>query len=334
MITTSIIIINYNTQNYLRKCLDSINNFTHNLEYEVIVVDNNSSDRSIEFLLTDYPKINFLFRDVNDGFGAGCNFGARHATGKYFLFINPDVILLDNVVYELFKLMESDPCIAVVSPIYIEDDNNVIYTYNNFPGFVWEFSEAFGNIFSDLLFKLFPRQKLNLKEPFEVNWVMGSFMFIKAEIFKLIQGFDENFFLYYEDIDLQFRIKKLGYKINYYPNALVKHIKRGSVRSYSGENLYYYHMTRSNLIYMYKHFGFVKRNLIRIFHLLGIMIRFLTLPLRSTYTFKKKQKLFQYITKLKQFLSCKKSIFNREFLKPSLANDNMKQITVKDSFWQ
>jgi len=275
-----------------------------------------------------------LFRDVNDGFGSGCNYGSRFAKGKYLLFVNPDVTFSSNVNYELFRFMESDTRIGVSSPIYIEDDNNITFIYYRFPGYEWEIAEAFGNVFGKIKALLFQSKEPDVNRPFEVDWVMGSFMFIRANVFRQVNGFDENIFLYYEDIDLQFRIKKLGYGIIYYPFLFIKHSKRSSIKTYSAENLYYYHMTRSNLIFMYKHFSGFKRNLVRCFHILGIFVRIILVPFRNRFAHKRKQKLKQYIVKCKQYMSTKDNIFRSGFLEEEISRNERDQIRYNDSFWQ
>ncbi len=330
----SVIIVNYNTTTHLKNCLDSLLSFTSKYLFEVIVVDNNSPNRDIESIQECYPKVRFLFRDINDGFGSGCNYGSRYAEGKYLLFVNPDIIFLDNIYNDLFQIIEKNSSVDVISPIYVEDDGTKTYTYDKFPGYNWNISEAFGNVFSRLGSKFFPNQEPEKRNPFEVDWVMGSCIFIRSLVFRHVKGFDETFFLYYEDIDLQYRIKRLGYKIFYNPLTSVKHIKRVSVRTFNGENLYYYHMTRSNLIYMYKHYSFFKRNLIRVLHLVGIAIRVFTLPFRKIYSSKRKQKLKQYKTKFKQFLSSKDSIYKKKYVKINLEDVKRSQIVYHDKFWQ
>lgn len=330
----SIIIVNYNTTHHLKKCLDSIYGYTSKLRYEVIIVDNNSPEREIEKLQLLYSHAQFLFRAVNEGFGAGCNYGCRHACGKYLLFINPDVILLNNVIHELFEFMEKNLEVAVASPIYIENDGYLTEIYSHFPGFIQEFNKAFGTGFITHNSRPLPNKGKQSKTQFEVDWVMGSFMFVRTDVFKHVGGFDENFFLYYEDIDLQYAIRNLGYKILYYSSSVVRHLKRSSIRTYNGENLYYYHMTRSNLIYMHKHFGFLKRNSIRMLYLTGISLRIMSLPLRKKFRGKRKQKLFQYIRNLRQYFSVSNSIYNSKSFRSDSWDSNRRQLVDRDGFWK
>lgn len=302
----SIIIVNYNTYTFLLKCLLSITSYTKDLKYEIIVVDNNSTDRDIEQLKILYPDIKLILNNENNGFGDGCNIGAASAEGKFLLFINPDVEFACNVNFAMFKLMESDSNIAVSSPIYFEDDGSVTFSFNKFPGYGWNVAEAFANVVYRIKTKITGQEHDYKDKVFEVDWVMGSYMFIRHDVFKKVNGFDNIFFLYYEDIDLQYRIKKLGYRIVYNGFEHISHFKRSSVRSIEGENLFYYQMTRSNLIYCYKHFGFMKRNLIRGIHISGIVMRVLGLLFRRDFKNCRRQKFHQYLVKLKQYMFTRK----------------------------
>lgn len=307
----SIVIVNYNTYSFLKKCLASIIENSSDIDYEIIVVDNNSPEKDILDVRNDFSQVKLILNDRNKGFGDGCNIGAAAATGNYLLFINPDVQFSGNVNSSMLKLMESDPGIGVSSPIYFEDDGNVTYTYNRFPGFDWNISEAYANVFRRIKGKIFGEKLDYENKVFYVDWVMGSYMLIRRECFERVNGFDTNIFLYYEDIDLQFRIKKEGYKIAYNGFVHISHYKRSSVRSEKGENLMFHHMTRSNLIYMYKHFSFTKRNIIRFIHITGVMFRVISLPLRSEYK-NKKQKMHQYADKFRQYvLVTKNDLFKK-----------------------
>ncbi|MEO8208918.1 MAG: glycosyltransferase family 2 protein [bacterium] len=279
----SIIIVNYNTTEHLSKNLDSIFYSTKNLMYEIIVVDNNSSDKEIEKFPLLYPKVKFFFRNSNDGFGAACNYGSKHATGKYFLFVNPDIIFENYSLVKIFGFMESNENVALSSGVLYGEDGSNVYTYNYFPDIKWEFTEALGKGSERKIKKLLSNEKIILKhsEALEVDWVMGAFMFIIAKVFKKIGRFDETFFLYYEDIDLQRRIKNSGYKIVVLPFVKIFHLEKSSVKNSEGENIYYFHMNRSKMIYFYKHFSFVKRNFTRLMFIVGYFFRFITLPFRK-----------------------------------------------------
>lgn len=330
----SIVIVNYNTALYLKSCLRTLTLYTDNLNYEIIVVDNFSPERDIEKLSKDFPRVKFIFSEENNGFGAGCNIGARNAAGRYILFVNPDVIFMDNINFLLFSYLEKNSNVALISPVYLEEDGKIEFTDGRFPGYFIELSEAFDHFISKVLNIFFKKKEPERVYPFEVNWVMGSYMMVRSEIFHETGGFDEHFFLYYEDIDLQFRIKSKGFKIMYHPGALLKHVKRSSVRTFSGENLYYYHMMRSKLIYMYKHFSFFKRNVIKLIHILGLAFRFSSLPFRKVFKNKRRQKMIQYKMRLKQILAGKKVIYGNDLFRFVLLDNSRQQVVSEDKFWK
>lgn len=333
----SVIIVNYNTTEHLRSCLDSIFKYTANIEFEVIIVDNNSPNREIETIIIDFPSIKLFLRKKNDGFGAGCNFGANKANGKYLAFINPDVIIASNIFKDYAEKLDNNENIAVISPMYIDKDNDnaVIPINKEIPGYNWAIAEAFGNIVNRITDKIKINDSKSIVGPFFVDWVMGSFIFIRSYVFAEVAGFDEDFFLYYEDIDLQLRIRKQNHLIQYDPSHFIKHFERSSIRTFKGENIYYYHMTRSHLLYSYKHFGFLMRLNIRILHLLGIVLRILLLPFRSDFTEKRAQKLLQYCTKFKQYAFYgKNKLIKSKYAHLQFSGEDKKQISSKDKFWK
>lgn len=306
----SIIIVNYNTTDYLQNCLKSIFKFAHNLTFEVIVVDNNSSERVIDNFPSEFPEVYFYFLDSNKGFGYGCNYGASKARGKYLAFVNPDIIFNSFCLSDLFYFMESNHKVAVCSPVMKDYEGNFNYIYNYFPNYIWEFHEALGmgndKKIEELISVL--DDPGNGNKALEVDWVTGACLFMRRVIFEEQNGYDDDFFLYYEDTDLQYRIKKSGSEIMILKEFVVMHYTNSSIKSDKGEDVYFFHINRSKLIYMYKHFNFLKRNIIRFLHLLGILVRIITLPFRSKFAGKKMKRFKQYERMFLIYLSGYKSI--------------------------
>ena len=167
----SIIIINYNTTDYLLSCLNSIIKETKDVEYEIIVVDNNSPDRKIEEFPQLYPTVNFQFRKVNYGFGDGCDYGVKISKGDYLYFMNPDIILKNNCLLFFLNYLVNHPDVAICSGILTDNIDNPIYTYNKFPGIYWETTEALLGNGENKINKLIKERKLDTNtEPFEVDW--------------------------------------------------------------------------------------------------------------------------------------------------------------------
>ncbi len=290
----SIIIVNYNTHDFLEDCLNSIIKFTKNIDYEIIVVDNNSTEIGIEKLLTKFDKVKFILNKENRGFGAGCNTGMRNAEGKYCAIVNPDIIFTENCLLKFFEYMENNEETGVCGGRLINTDENTIYTYNYFPGLFWETLQAAGMGSDYVIEKLNIRLLKSKEDFFEVDWLIGAFMFIRKDIIDKLNGFDEKFFLYYEDVDIQKRIKDQGFKIICIKSIKIKHHEQSSIKSVNGENIYYYHMHKSKIIYMKKHFNFILRNTVRVMNIAGVTLRMLFLPVRNKFYGKKEQKLSQY----------------------------------------
>jgi len=290
----SVIIVNYNTHDFLEECLNSIIRFTKNIEYEIIVVDNNSTDRTIEKFNNYFTKTKFVFNTENRGFGAGSNLGIKNSNGKYCAFVNPDIVFTGNSLGKFYEFMEMHTDAGACGGVLTNYKGDIIYTYNKFPGYFWEFLQSMGTGSEYIIDKLNNKIRNNENLYFEVDWLIGAFMFIRKDIIDKLNGFDENFFLYYEDVDIQKRIKDSGYRIFCLKNVEIKHAEQSSVKSIEGENVYFYHMCRSKIIYMKKHFNFLKRKSITIMQITGVYMRILTLKFRDKFEGKKEQKYTQY----------------------------------------
>jgi GT2 family glycosyltransferase len=304
-----IIIVNYNTSEHLKECLNSIFLYSKGFTLKIIVVDNKSTDREIEKLPTLFPNVIFNFRDVNDGFGSGCNYGANLSKGKYIAFVNPDIIIKDNVFHNLYKYMEENTDVGMCSGTFYDFNGVIRHTFSKFPGIYSEFLEAKGRGTHKRLNKFIESEKIKGDEPFDVDWSTGACMFFRKDNFDEINGFDKDFFLYYEDVDIQYRLKKAGYRIKCLPLTKIYHSSNSSIQSYEGENIYFYNLHRSKMIYFYKHFNFFKRNFIRLMLIFGVLIRFIVLNMRSSLSGKKEQKMFQYRKMLKVYFSNKNKLF-------------------------
>ncbi len=214
-IQVSVIIVNYNTYSEILKCIGSLYSFTDDIFFEIIVVDNKSPERNIEYLSELFPEIIVLYSNNNRGFGAGCNMGARKSKGKYILFLNPDTIVKSNVLKEFYDFMERNTNTVAVSPNFIYPNGDQGYVFNYFPDIVWEIFELFGRGYGyrikrfNKLINTFSTERTPLK----VDWNTGACLFVSASKFSDINGFDENYFLYYEDVDLQLRLKEKGCEI-------------------------------------------------------------------------------------------------------------------------
>ena len=234
MTDISVVIVNYNVKDYLYKCLNSIVSSTGELNIEIFVVDNNSTDGSIEFLQPKFNDVNFIKLDQNLGFGKANNIGINQAKGKYILLLNPDTLLENNTLINLFSFMEANPDVGISTCKILNGDGTFQESCRRgFPTPLAAFSKLFG------IQKFFPKSKvlgrynltfLDENEIAEVEAISGSFMFFKGDLLKKIGGFDEDFFMYGEDLDICYRVNKLNYKIMYVPQTSTIHYKGESTK--------------------------------------------------------------------------------------------------------
>ena len=228
----SIIIVNYNSRLLLEQCLFSLKEATKEFESETIVVDNNSTDGSREQLPLKFPGTKFIINDENLGFAKACNQGFTVASGKYILFLNPDTILSETNLTDCLSFFETHPDAGAVGVRMIDMQKKFLKeSKRGMPTPSAAFYKLFG------LAAIFPRSKvfskyyeghLPEKETNPVDVLSGAFIMIRKELFEKLNGFDERFFMYGEDIDLSIRIIESGYKNYYLGTVNVMHLKGGS----------------------------------------------------------------------------------------------------------
>lgn len=200
----SIIIANFNTFELTSKCINSIFKWTHDIEFEVIVVDNNSNDKSKENFKND-KRIIFIENDMNYGFGIANNIGYSHATGKYIFLLNSDTLLLNNAVKLFYDYSENND-IQISGALLLDKNLDIIHSYGSFLSIKYEIR----NLYNKLLNKERLSPNPNIQLPLSVDWITGADLFLKKTLIQEIGLFDPHFFMYGEDVDLQYRINKLN----------------------------------------------------------------------------------------------------------------------------
>jgi len=238
MIPLSIIIVSFNTKEIIKKCLLSIKvNFAkYPINYEIIVVDNDSHDGTVEFLLDLKKKqknLHIFLNKANLGFGKANNIGLKKSKGKYILYLNSDAIITDIDFRDLIRVMEMENNIGALTVKVVLSNGEIDpASHRGFPT-LWNSLTYFSGLerlffYVPLLNKIFGGYhlvNLNLNNIHQVDVITGAFLLSKKEILDKIGGFDEDYFAYGEDIEMAFQIKKLGYKIIYYPLWKVLHLK-------------------------------------------------------------------------------------------------------------
>ena len=230
----SIIIINWNSKAYLRSCLNSLQEHTRDIQFEVLVVDNASFDGCGGCWRAEFPGVCFIQSDENLGFSRGNNLAARSARGNTLLFLNPDTELSRPAIEKLYRALMSLPNAGAVGPRLLNSDGTLQTScIQSFPTVVNQLVD------SEALRGLFPRSRLwgmsalfkAGDEPAAVEGISGACLMVKRDVFERVGGFDDRYFMYAEDIDLSFKIHQAGRGLYYIPDAQVVHHGGGSSQS-------------------------------------------------------------------------------------------------------
>lgn len=255
----SIIIVNYNTKKLLSDCLTSIFAHTNGISYEILVVDNASVDGSQEMIINDFPDVFLIASDLNLGFGKANNLGAKKAKGEFLFLLNSDTVLQNNAVkifYDFFKNSAIDK-IGGIGCLLENKEGLKIHSSGDFP--------TIKKILSKYLFsyldKLFLLERKNNEKLtfvknqsyFEVNYITGADLFISKDVFLQVNGFDKDFFLYYEETDMQKRMSYLGFTNYIIEGPKIIHLVNASSKGSSLklstiqlESMYLYLLKHSN----------------------------------------------------------------------------------------
>ncbi len=258
-IDVSIVIVNFNSGQYLKNCLESIYNCTKGVSFEIILVDNASTDGSFEKIREDFTSIFGLKNDSNLGFAAANNIGAKSAQGKYLLFLNPDTLLVDDAISAMYQFLESaDNMVAACGARLQNPDGTYSVSFGNFPTLFQQFSD----IGFRAIYKRYYDRKLsisppcNFTDPQPVGYLSGADTFIRKDIFLKLGGFDEAYFMYYEDTDLFYRLHKAGYQSYLLPEVSITHIGSSTSDSDGTFNYSKYSMLeKSKYLYFAKNHG-------------------------------------------------------------------------------
>ncbi|MDI7259846.1 MAG: glycosyltransferase family 2 protein [Thermodesulfobacteriota bacterium] len=219
----SIIIVNWNTKEYLLQCLGSIFNVGQNFSWEVIVVDNASQDGSEAEAKKKFPTIQLIENEENLGFAKATNQGLRKAEGRYLLLLNPDTQVKEGALERLIVFMDVCPEAGVVGPQLLNSDGSKQNSIANFPSVGTELLNK--SLLRWLFPSRFPGKGENYLEPIEVESVIGACMMVRREAMEEVGVLDEDYFLFFEETDWCFQIKKAGWKIYHLPHAEVYHLQ-------------------------------------------------------------------------------------------------------------
>ena len=253
----SIIIVNYNTLGLTSDCIESIVDKSSDLEYDIILVDNASTDSSKAVFSQD-PRVRYIYSDRNLGFGRANNLGIREATGRYLFFLNSDTILLNNAVKYFFDFCEKNPEHKIGALGAVLKDRNLrnIHSYGRFITPLGEIVEVLGKYFRFLKKRnhLYPA---SVQQPKQVDYITGADLFVPRTVYDELGAFDPAFFMYCEEVDWQFRMSKAGYERLIIDGPEIIHLEGGSdpsnTRSWSFNRCC--NLLKSKFKYVRKYYG-------------------------------------------------------------------------------
>ena len=221
----SIIIVNYNVTELLRKCLSSIDYYIQNIEFEVIVIDNNSPDSSWRDLKTDFPQVRLMASEENLGFACANNKAIKEAKGEYVLLLNPDTELETDDIIDILDFADSKENLGALG-VRMHDANGSFLpeSKRSVPNMLNSFEKLFIN-FKKNTSKSYYRNDIGEFDVAEVEVITGAFLLIKKKLYEESGGLDEKYFMYGEDIDLCFTLLQKKYKNWYYGKSAIIHHK-------------------------------------------------------------------------------------------------------------
>jgi GT2 family glycosyltransferase len=257
LVDISIIYVNWNCAEEIIASIDSVYRHCEGASIEIIVVDNDSAEGTGGLERDD---IRLILNQENSGFGAGCNLGARQASGQFLLFLNPDTLILNNIFTKSMDFLKEHPETGAIGPMTLETDGTIHYgAGKSFPTLFFDFLEH-----STITFR-YPKNRI-LGAPYYSFWdhkstrtvdtLLGACMMFRKDVFEAINGFDETFFLYYEEVDLCKRTWMAGYNIFYLHDCLIIHKgKKSTTKRYGHVDKMIFQYLESAYIYFLKHHG-------------------------------------------------------------------------------
>jgi N-acetylglucosaminyl-diphospho-decaprenol L-rhamnosyltransferase len=260
----SIILVNYNGSAFLDNCLNSIEQTAKQSDREVVIIDNCSTDDSIKLVKDNFSHFKLISSQVNLGFSKANNLAIKHSQGKHLLFLNTDTILIENTPQILSEYLNQHQDIGAIGSRITFEDGSYQLSGGKLPNLaieLWDkikygLDRRWHQVFSGI----YDRQYSTIRE---VGWLTGACLMIRRDVFEQIGGFDESFFMYFEDKDICKRVHEAGFKVIYYPETSLIHLLGGSSQGIKKSvNTYY---RDSQLYYYQKHLGKFQTEILKIY---------------------------------------------------------------------
>ena len=240
----SIIIVNWNTKELLRDCLHSVFEQTCGLNFEVLVVDNGSSDGSQDMVHKEFPDVTLIKSSENLGFAKANNLGLKMAKGDHLLLLNSDTVIQENAFGNMVDFLKREARAGIVGPILLNQDNTRQLSAGHFYSLFYTFLSLF-----------LPEKYLrySYRNTRQVDWVSGACFLFKREILEKVGELDDKFFMYVEEMEYCYRTRKAGFHTYFFSKAKVYHLTRGS--SVTGKKAAVLGIYRGLLYFYTKHFA-------------------------------------------------------------------------------
>ncbi len=313
----SIIIVSWNTKDLTRQCLQSIYKTTHHISFEIIVVDNNSSDGSVNMIKREFPEVKLIENHRNEGFAKANNLALKESNGRYFCMVNSDVIILPGCIERLVRFMDENPDVGISGPRILNPDTTFQETRRYFPTLCRELfnAVALNRVLQNLheISGVRPKYQ-NYNQIHDVDILTGCFWIVRSEAVVQVGCLDEQFFMYGEDLDWCKRFWDKNWRVSFVSEAQAIHL--GGASSGNAPLGFFLEMHKANLKYWEKHWGRLHKiiyALILCFHqaarILARLFVFLLRPqMRRENSFK-----------IKRAIACIRGLLTRElFLSNSL----------------
>ena len=277
----SVIIVNWNTKDLLCQCLDSLNQVAKKVEMEIFVVDNGSMDGSGEAIRERFPGVKLVENQINLGFAKANNQALRLAKGKYVLLLNPDTQIKGMAIEEMISLMSAHPEVGVVGGQLLNSDGSKQNSIANFPSLATELLNK--SILRRLFPEKFPGKEKSYLGPIEVDSVIGACMMVRLEAIEQVGLLDEDYFLFLEETDWCYRMKKGSLKIYHIPQAEIFHSQgRSAEKNKEKAKIEYY---RSRYHFFRKNRGRFQWTILHIGLLIRLGIELIFASVAGIFTF-------------------------------------------------
>lgn len=230
MVTCSI--VTYNNMSTIDKTLKTLFEFTKDVDFKLYVVDNCSTDGTVEYIKVNYPDVELLVQPKNIGFGAGHNVVINKVQSKYHVVINPDIVFIENSIKKMVDFLDDNQDIGLLAPKICYPNGNVQILGKKVPHLKYIFASRFRGDEPGKLLKEYAMLECDLTVPTDIENASGCFMVFRTEILKKIGGFDDRYFMYFEDADITREVNCISRAV-FYPDAVVTHIwNRDSKHNY------------------------------------------------------------------------------------------------------